>query len=87
MNVYKIDTGATYYVAAGNMGMAVEVAWESWDACDDPDAIEDAGFSIERVPEAKWPKTYWDDGDGKRLPFSELVANTNTPGILTCSDW
>ena len=87
MNVYKIDTGVDHYVAAINMGQAVVLAWEFWAACDDQDVIEDAGFSVEKVPEAKWPMSYWDDGEGKHLPFSELVASTNAPGILTCSDW
>ncbi len=87
MNVYKIDTGITYLVAAPDMGTAVAAAWKAWEGCDDPEAIEDSGFSVERVDKKNWPEDYYDEGRDKEVPFAELVASTKEPGILTCSEW
>jgi len=89
MNVYRIDTGAVYIVAAPNMGAAVHEAWKIWADVDDYEAIEDSGFSIERVEKKDWPKTYNDEEHGE-MPFAPLVdevTRENTAAILTCSEW
>ena len=86
MNVYKIDTGIIYHVAANNLGEAVAVAWEEFHGCDDPEAIEDTGLRIDKLDRKNWPKTYYDDGEGKDMSFPDLVKRTTSPGILTCSE-
>ncbi len=87
MNLYKIDSGAIYYIAASSMGDAVAAAWAEWPEVDDPAAIEDTGFSVERVDRKDWPDTFLDDGEGKKMPFAPLVEGATKAAILTCSEW
>ena len=89
MNVYEIDNGAIYLVAAPNMGAAVHEAWKTWAEVDDHEAIEDSGFTVGRVEEKDWPETY-DDPEHGDMPFAPLViaaAAANAAAILTCSEW
>ncbi|MCP4967416.1 MAG: hypothetical protein GY926_19560 [bacterium] len=86
MNVYRVDCGAYYWVAAPNIREAVSVIWKCWhDEGSEEDS--DDGFSIGKVPRSKWPETYYDDGFGRPMSFSALVTKQTTATVLTCSEW
>ena len=91
MNVYKVETGgATYHFAATTPEEAEKVAWAGFEDYDDPESIrQDGGISVELVPPEVWSDwTYHDDGEGDvNASFSSLVARTEEPGVLICSEW
>ncbi len=80
LKVFKVETNVIYWAQATSgaeaMGMIVEI---------EPDE-EGEEYDATEVGREGWPKTYYDDGEGKKMPFADLVAK-NGPGVLTCSEW
>lgn len=88
MNVYVVDTGATYYVAGPSLAAAKAAFLEGAKDFEDLDALAERGFSISEVAREDWPKTFNDEGDGDQdASFPDLVANTKSAAVLICSEW
>ena len=87
MQVYQFETGATYYVAARDISQATAAFLEGAKDFEDAESLDD-GFTIEKVPPAKWKDwTFNDEESGDKASFAELVASTKEAAVLTGSEW
>ncbi len=88
MNVYRVETGVTYYVAGLDIGSAKATFLEGAKDFEDLNALAKDGFSIDKVPRENWPKTFNDDGEGNpEASFPDLVSSTKSAAVLICSEW
>ena len=88
MNVYRVEDGATYCVAAKNMGDAFAAVWKHWQEAEEIEDVETgSGVTIELFERKRWPEWYYDDGLGRMSSFPDLVAAQTEAAVLTCSEW
>ena len=88
LNVYHIDDGADYYVAATNVSEALKLYQDN-----DPSMAEDQsleyGITIKRLQkDAAANISIRDDEDSTQSPRSAAdLASSGEPRIIGCSEW
>ncbi len=90
MKLYKLDDGATYYIAAKDIGAAVRV-WAS----QDPGGLDEFDeITVKEVSEQAWTKIRIRDDDlgpepiGMDRIMAELTDAEKTTGcIISCSEY
>jgi len=83
MNVYEIETGITYWVAAPSIAEAMAVIVQTWKDEGCLADVEHETIDIERIPEARWPEVCRDDdAPGGLILFRDLLAKTTRAELL-----
>ena len=92
MKVYKVEVGATYWVAAKNLRQVVDTVWQCWE---EEGSLEDAetgsSLSIEEVPEERARKIKIRDdnlgGERSLWDFVRDQAEKGESAVVGCSEW
>jgi hypothetical protein len=90
MNIYEVDTGATYWVVAQNLLQAFDVAracWESEGSLEDVASTD--SVSIDQVYEerARKIKIQMDDEAGSQRLLWDVARDATKPEVVACSEW
>ena len=74
-------------MAARDISQATAAFLEGAKDFEDAESLDD-GFTIEKVPPAKWMAwTFNDEESGDKASFAELVSSTKEAAVLTGSEW
>ena len=83
IDVYEVDDGATYWVAAESMKGAIDVMWQYYESAG---TLEENPFQIEQATAARADKSVIKTEEGVRS-VSEWACAAKEPTILGCSEW
>jgi len=86
LEVFKVDDGCTYWIAATSVRGALEQYWEALAASGSDDPEE--SLTVDRVTEVRARSVKIRDEIGDReISAWALAEESETPTLLGCSEW
>jgi len=91
MKLYRVDSGATYWVVAEDKNQAISLAGtEEALALDDPEELKESmsGVIVKELTEEQAHKSmFLSDETGEQCSMWDEFQQVDKPCVIACSEW